>query len=495
MPLASQETAQRKRRHRDLGSECVFCQVDASRGPRDRAGSSRARLLLLLCHSSPLSRHVRSRVPDRRFLCLPRSTLTCPPPRFARPWMDQEIPSSMLRRSPGAARTESDLRPAAALSGSMPNDKPSTSNTPWTITHVLEDYSELNGGVASAVSMLVALTQDNGVDTRVLASRYSARPAVKSVVRAAPRPWFWSSSLKSELDERLSRNTVTHIHGIWMYPQWLAAQRCRSRSRQFILTPHNMLGGWLWRRGSLRRIKKSIYWTSVARPAFRHARIIQALNPFEREVLRESFFPSERIEVLPNPIDVDLIQGLTLSAAVDTARPYFLFLGRLHPVKGLELLIDAFLPSIGDLELRIAGSAADSRYEQALRTRAKSCKRIRFIGSVSGREKYELLKGAWLLCAPSYSEGLSMSALEALSSGTPVLTSKESGLADLRSAGSLEAELNVDSVRAGLQQAAAWTMPERACRSGLARQYARDRFSPAALAPTYLALYRSVVEG
>lgn len=401
----------------------------------------------------------------------------------------------MLRRSLGTARTESDLSSAADLSGGMRNDRTTPSETPWTITHVLEDYSELNGGVASAVSMLAALTQDNGVDTQVLASRYSTQPtAVKSAISAVPRPWFWSSSLKSRLDKRLSSNTVTHIHGIWMYPQWMAAQRCRSRSRQFILTPHNMLGGWLWHRGFLRRIKKSTYWTSIAKPAFRHARIIQALNPFEREVLRDSFFPSERIEVLPNPIDVDLIREFTVAAAVDTVRPYLLFLGRLHPVKGLELLIDAFLPGIGDLELRIAGSAADAKYEETLRNRARSSKRIRFIGYVSGREKYALLKGAWLLCAPSYSEGLSMSALEALSSGTPVLASKESGLADLPSAGSLEAELSVDSVRAGLQQAATWTMPERLYRSGLAQQYASNRFSPEVLAPTYLALYRSVAE-
>jgi glycosyltransferase involved in cell wall biosynthesis len=168
----------------------------------------------------------------------------------------------------------------------------------------------------------------------------------------------------------------------------------------------------------------------------------------------------------------------------------------MHPVKGLELLIHAF-SRLGDApELWIGGGANDPSYEIALREQAARSDRagaIRFLGKVNGEEKWRLLKGAWCLCAPSFSEGLSMSALEALACATPVITTPAAGLADTERGGGILAEPTTEAIEQALRKASSWSVKDREMRGGRARAVAVDTFSPAVVGSKYVAMYRSLV--
>ena len=101
---------------------------------------------------------------------------------------------------------------------------------------------------------------------------------------------------------------------------------------------------------------------------------------------------------------------------------YLLFAGRLTQEKGCHDLITAFNNVSTDLRLVIAGSAVADNYEATLRSLADPNK-VSFVGHVSGDTLAELYSNAYLHVLPSYTEGMSMSLLEALSYGVPSLVS------------------------------------------------------------------------
>src|SRR5262249_36485043 len=117
---------------------------------------------------------------------------------------------------------------------------------------------------------------------------------------------------------------------------------------------------------------------------------------------------------------------------------YVLVLSRLHPVKGLELLIDAFAAAtaadraVASWRLVIAGSG-EPEYVQKLRAHASAslvADRIIFEGWVDGSRKSALLAGASLFALPSHHENFGMSLAEALACGVPAIVSPDVQLAD-----------------------------------------------------------------
>ncbi len=369
------------------------------------------------------------------------------------------------------------------------------------LAHVVEDFSSTNWGITTAVRELIVLMQRHGIRSEVLTAGDSTVASAQGLYTvSAPlagmgRVWRRAPSLREGLLKAIDSGAILHIHGLWMYPQWMAARESAARAHPFVITPHNMLGGWLWRRGMIRWAKKAAYWKMFAYPVFRHAAVVHALTGFERDTLRDGFFDSQRIEVIPNAVDVHEADRRAQGRAVETRRPYFLFLGRLHPVKGLELLIEAYSRLSDAPELWIGGAATDPLYETALRERAARCDRsaaIRFLGPVDGEEKWGLLKAAWCLCAPSYSEGLSMSALEALACGTPVITTRAAGLADAERGGGMLVEPTVEAIQEALRKASNWSTEDRRLRGTKARAVALDTYAPAVIGPKYVSMYQSL---
>ena len=78
------------------------------------------------------------------------------------------------------------------------------------------------------------------------------------LVRLAKRnPWLYSRHWISKLERvvKLNNINIIHIHGVWMYPQYMSAKFAIKQSIPFILTPHGMYEPWLWTKG---RLKKKI---------------------------------------------------------------------------------------------------------------------------------------------------------------------------------------------------------------------------------------------
>ena len=374
------------------------------------------------------------------------------------------------------------------------------------ILHVTEDHSTGNTGITSAVDSLIhqllpffqqeiacigpeAVQVPNGADLHVLKSH------------GLWKSWRMAAGQRPLLRQLVAQADVIHLHGIWMWIQWAASQEAYSASKSVILTTHGMLEPWIWDCQSWpHRLKKSIYWDRVAQPTFRCAQIIHALTFSEAEHLRR-YFPGNRIEVIPHGLDLSEVNGILsqVKEAQSAKSDYFLFVGRIHPVKGIDLLIQAFaqLP-VNEFKLKIVGPvhASEKKYANKLVRMVESTglqQRVEFLGPVQGIEKWRLYRHAWAFCLPSHSEVIGMVNLEAAASSTPVITTIESGVvADWGRRGGLLIHPNIDSISNALMQATGWSKAEREDRGASLRHLIEDTYSWRVITPRWMSLYKEL---
>jgi len=375
------------------------------------------------------------------------------------------------------------------------------------VLHVTEDHTFSNTGVTAAVDQLSGrLAKSLGSDgsAHICATGDAgASPCAAVEMTVLPvafigRAWRWSDNLPARLASLLctGQTGVVHLHGVWMAPQLMAGKVANAQRLPFVLSAHGMLAPWLWdRQGWRTKLKKKLYWGLAAYPAFKMASVVHAVTPRERDYL-QPLFPGQRIEVIPNAIDVADVDAGAGPACAEPARN-ILFLGRLHPIKGVDLLIQAFAAAGLGAEWRVvvAGPAESPEYLdqlKALAARLQVQDRIDFVGPVLGEEKWRQLKQAWVLAAPSYSEAMGMVNLEAAACHTPTITTHETGLWDWEKGGGVLIHPAVQELQKALQAASRWSLMERMDRGAASRRVVERRYSWEVVEQRWLRLYREL---
>jgi len=371
------------------------------------------------------------------------------------------------------------------------------------IAHITDHYSAASGGVAAVIKQLSCSLSSYCDCTEILCVRGNPIPPGPKVhvLNITPlwwaKPWGWNPEIKRHILSLVSRDPkmIFHIHGLWMAPQWITAWTLKSNQKPFLLSPHNMMDEWLWcRNGPWGSLKKNLYWNACS-DLFRAAKVVHAITPRERDRLRK-FFPDSRIEVIPNVIDLSSVEhGPEISDG--EPEPYLLFLSRIHPGKGLELLIRAFSQARLGARWRlvIAGPMASKAYEKEIRDLVRgsgSHQQIDLIGPLFGKEKWSLLRRAWAVVLPSSTEVISMVNLEAGACSTPSITSRETGLDDWEQGGGILTPLDADSLAKILHNVCNWILSERIERGRSSRRLVEQRYSWKTVEPKWLELYRSI---
>lgn len=371
-------------------------------------------------------------------------------------------------------------------------------NQKKSVLHITETYSHNAGGLTSALDQLIALTQNDGWSNSILSVGGESKEPPEGIElidltlgRGSCRSWLWTPSLSSTISTIFAqrRPDIVHLHGCWMAPQWFGARLAAQLSIPVVLTLHNMLDPWLWdNQGWGRKAKKSIYWNLVASPVFKSVQVIHAITPREQIRLKE-FFPSGRIEVIPNSIEMG---GLVTTGEVCAERRV-MFLGRLHPVKGVDLLLRAFAAAVkADWILTIIGPIEDSSYIEELKLLSRNLgieERVEWIGPLYTEEKYEAIRRAWVVVVPSFSEVIGMVNLESAACGVPTITTFQTGLLDWEEGGGLLCHPNVESLSIALTQACAWAKDERMARGILARRFVSEKYSSLVVKEKWSSVY------
>ncbi|PYP78202.1 MAG: glycosyl transferase family 1 [Gemmatimonadetes bacterium] len=213
-----------------------------------------------------------------------------------------------------------------------------------------------------------------------------------------------------------------------------------------------------------------------------HVDAFIALSQFSRDKHREFGFPRD-MEVIPGFMRDPGPPREHASSHAD--RPYFLFVGRLESIKGLEDVVDAFAAFDG-ADLIVAGEGTE---RTGLVARAAGNPRVRFVGFQSGAELSRLYSGAQAVIASSRGfETFGLSVIEAFSRGVPVIARRMGSYLELvEGSGAGETFDDVEGLQAAMQRMLADTTR----RSGMGvAAYARFRsmFDEDVVVPRYLAL-------
>lgn len=213
---------------------------------------------------------------------------------------------------------------------------------------------------------------------------------------------------------------VLHVSGLWDAASLAATLVAGRRRVPRIVSPRGMLEPWSLR---AKAVKKKVALLLWQRRLVSGAALIHATSHQECASIRAAGFRNP-VCVVPNGIALPAdVAGVAAPRSADAPRRC-VFLSRIHPKKGLPLLVKAWArvrPAGWTLD--IAGNTEDAAHEADVRRLAASLgiDSIRFLGEQRGQRKWDLLQQADLFVLPSYSENFGIVVAEALACGVPVI--------------------------------------------------------------------------
>ena len=223
------------------------------------------------------------------------------------------------------------------------------------------------------------------------------------------------------------------VNGIWQYLSFAAWRRYAGSSIPYYVFPHGMLDPWFKKTFPRKHLKKWLYWPWAEYRVLRDAAAVIFTSEEERLQARKSFWLYRAREKV-SPLGVEA-SPISPNARAEFLSRYpqlqntrnFLFLGRLHPKKGCDILLDAFarISSRESTSLILAGPdqigwEADLRRQVE---RLNLASRVVFTGMLQGAMKQGALASADAFVLPSHQENFGISVVEALAAGVPVLIS------------------------------------------------------------------------
>uniref|UniRef100_Q01XK2 Glycosyl transferase, group 1 n=1 Tax=Solibacter usitatus (strain Ellin6076) TaxID=234267 RepID=Q01XK2_SOLUE len=266
-----------------------------------------------------------------------------------------------------------------------------------------------------------------------------APSTVHSVPAGRTGSYAYSGELRPWLRCNLTDFDGVVVHGAWTYSGWAAATECRSAGIPYAYYPHGMLDYWsVYGQGIVKAAKKQAYWIFRERQVANHARCTLFTTVREQEGTEKAFPIASTKRILrPYGLEVPPPPALEPENPALLQRPdsrVALFLGRLHPKKNIELLIQAWRDAgmVAPWRLLIAGSG-EADYEAHLKRMVDDLGQsaaIQFSGFVSGIDKRYLLgRAEWFLLS-SRQENFGIAVLEAIAQGCAVAISEQVYLAE-----------------------------------------------------------------
>lgn len=236
--------------------------------------------------------------------------------------------------------------------------------------------------------------------------------------------FLYSSRLLSWLRAKGDSFDAVHVHGLFNPVSSLATRTCVQRGWPVIVRPFGTLSRYTiaHRRGGLKRA----YLKYLDAPNLRLVSALHFTTDIERE---ESMWHNidwaDRSFIVP-PAWVD---GINPSRPDRTGESQeVVFISRLHPVKSVDLLLDAWalvLQQRPNARLTIAGDGEASYVRKLQERSVRFSTHARFVGHVSASAKAELLASAAVFVLPSLHENFGIAVLEALAAGVPVVITPE----------------------------------------------------------------------
>ena len=312
------------------------------------------------------------------------------------------------------------------------------------ILHAIDSCDPTAGGVAEAVNRLSQTLCELGASSGILCGNDPQAPFLRDFegeIHAfgpsrfgsygyVPAMLSWLRKHESEIDALV-------VHGLWQYPGVAVRKALQGTSIPHYVYPHGMLDPWFKQTYPRKHLQKSIFWKLAQAKILQEASSVCFTTEEERRLAQNTFSPYRCRETVVGlgavepEGDLDAHKEAFHKQFPQTrGRRNLLFLGRIHPKKGVDLLLQAFAESEETDEfLVLAGPCDDEAHAQTLHQLAEhSDERVLWTGMIEGDCKWGALRAAEALILPSHQENFGIVVAEALAVGTPVLISNKVNL-------------------------------------------------------------------
>lgn len=353
------------------------------------------------------------------------------------------------------------------------------------VVHVVPAISEEASGVSYSVVRLCESLIAQGRDVTLAVLDWAPLPSSPPFLKTFPLGlgprrlgrspemlrWLMRETAEGRVD-------VIHNHGMWQMNAVYPGKVVKSRKTKLVIAPRGAFSTWAMSHGS--RLKK-IFWPVLQRPALAQASCFHATAEAEHEDIRRLGF-KQPVAIIPNGIDVP-----ELLPKSQHSHRTLLFLGRIHPKKGVDVLLNAWaavMDRFPDWRLLVVGTdtgyGAQSGYLEEMKELAAKVKlkRMKFVEPLYGEAKLSAYREADLFVLPTHSENFGMTVAEALAAGTPVIVTKGApwqGLEKHHSGWWID--VGLDALVASLEQALAKSPDELAKRGISGREWMIREFS------------------
>jgi len=383
------------------------------------------------------------------------------------------------------------------------------------VLHVIPSVAERSGGPATAIVPMCRALRQQGVEVLLITTNAGVRDDETpdgnvSDYKGVPAMFFpaqlgesfkYSRPLASWLNSHVKEFSLVHIHAVFNHSSVVAAHVCRKAGVPYVVRPLGTLDPWSMTQKSLR---KRLFWQISGKEMVRRAAAVHYTTEAEK-LSTEGLLGLNHGKVIALGIDANSATScskdkLARYVPALAQEPYALVMSRLHPKKGLEVLIEAFVSltqqqRFARWRLVIAGDGPGDHVLRLKRMVASNAQRDRilFTGWLDGEKKDAVLGCASLLILPSHQENFGLCVMEALSHSVPVLVSPHVNLATEISSANAGWIAAVEKDALAARLAEALEDEEELARRGRAGKELSQRYSWESAAKSLANLYRDIL--
>jgi glycosyltransferase involved in cell wall biosynthesis len=291
--------------------------------------------------------------------------------------------------------------------------------------------------------------------------------------------------------------SVVHDHGIWELFHCRVAWLCQRFSLPRVVSPRGMLEPWSM---GHKKWKKRVAWYLYQKRNLMQADTLHATSAAEAKQFKHLGLNNE-VLIQPNGVSLPLgaaVPGEAVLRASGTAARKMLFVGRIHPQKGLPLAVEAWSKVVPkDWEMYVVGpdeKGHEAELKGLIRKRGFETEWV-FKGPMQGIDKWRVFYEADVVILPTYSENFGITVAESLATGTPVITTTGTPWAGLieRNCG-WWVEPNVESIARAMGEAMSLDVDVLKKMGDQGREWVERDFSWPVIASEIIKGYEAVIE-
>lgn len=321
------------------------------------------------------------------------------------------------------------------------------------VLHVIPSVSERSGGPGHAIIPMCRALINRGLDASIattdadLNQRLKVTLDTSFIYKDVPTIFFakqWSNAFYYSrpfshwINSQVSNYELVHIHAVFSHASIAAARASRRHGVPYVIRPLGTLDPWSMRQKPFR---KKLFWNCGVRSLVKGAAAIHYTSENERLSVEQSL-GLKNGTVIPLGVELeadslhDSPSAFRASLPSLGTAPYLILLSRLHPKKGIDILLEAFLkltrePEFAKWKLVVAGEGEDDymNHLNSLINAQGGRDGVLFPGWLNGEIKFSALRGAAVLVLPSHHENFGVCVAEAMARGVPVVISENVNLA------------------------------------------------------------------